>query len=70
MSNALFRARAGACVIALCLATTVQADDCPSAASGKGSFVVERGPDSKTELFYGNGATVQSVLRYRGQTVL
>jgi hypothetical protein len=70
MSNVLFVARAAACVIALCLTTAARADDCPSATSGKGSFVVERGPDSKTELFYGNGAIVQSVLRYRGQTIL
>ena len=32
--------------------------------------MVERVPDSKTEVFYGDGPTVQSVLRYRGQTLL
>jgi hypothetical protein len=54
----------------LVLASPGFAEDCPSAASGKGSFVVERGPDSTTEVFYGDGPTVQSVLRYRGQTLL
>lgn len=63
-------ARAAACTVALIVASPGFADDCPSAATGKGSFVVERGPDSKTEVFYGNGPTVQSVMRYRGQTLL
>jgi hypothetical protein len=32
--------------------------------------VVERGPDSKTEVFSGDGAIIRSVLRFRGQAVL
>jgi hypothetical protein len=63
-------ARAAACTVALIVASPGSADDCPSAAAGKGSFVVERGPDSKTEVFYGNGPTVQSIMWYRGQTLL
>jgi hypothetical protein len=63
-------ALAAACAIALGFAPIALADDCPSTATTKGSFVVERGPDSKTEVFSGNGPIVRSVLRYRGQTVL
>jgi hypothetical protein len=66
----VFSGPALVCAILACLAFPVAADDCPSATAGKGSFVVERGSDSKTEVFYGNGATVQSVFRVRGQTVL
>jgi len=51
------------------LALPAAAQDCPSA-TGKGSFVVERGPDSKTEVFAGDGAIVRLILRYRGQTLL
>jgi hypothetical protein len=70
LSKSNLRIAHAALCTTLCLASPVIADDCPSAATGKGSFVVERGPDSKTEVFYGNGPTVQSVLRYRGQTLL
>ena len=71
MSTALSgAAQAAVCAIALCFASASAADDCPSIATAKGAFVVERGPDSKTEVFSGNGPIVRSVLRYRGQTVL
>ena len=71
MSTALSgAAQAAVCAIALCFASASAADDCPSIATTKGAFVVERGPDSKTEVFSGNGPIVRSVLRYRGQTVL
>ena len=53
----------------LSLAAPALAQDCP-VATGKGSFVVERGPDSKTEVFAGDGPIVRSILRYRGQTLL
>jgi hypothetical protein len=66
----LIISRAVVCAVALLAASPIAADDCPSAATGKGSFVVERGPDSRTEVFYGNGAIVQSVLRYRDRTLL
>ena len=65
-----FTARAAICTIVWCLAPAARADDCPSATAAKGSFVVERGPDSRTEVFYGDGAIVRSVLRYRDRTVL
>jgi hypothetical protein len=62
--------RAAVCAAVLLSTSPIAAQDCPSAATGKGSFVVERGPDSRTEVFYGNGASVQSVLRYRDRTLL
>lgn len=58
------------CTIVVCLAAAARADDCPSAAAGKGSFVIERGADSRTEVFYGDGPIVRTVLRYRDRTVL
>jgi hypothetical protein len=64
-----FGARAAICAIMFSLALPAAAQDCPSA-TGKGSFVVERGPDSKTEVFAGDGAIVRLILRYRGQTLL
>jgi hypothetical protein len=70
MRKALCGAPPAAFVIALCLAAAALADDCPSITSTKGSFVVERGPDSKTEVFSGSGPVVRSVFRYRGQTML
>jgi len=70
MTNAFSGARAAACLYVLCLASAATADDCPSIRSTKGSFVVERGPDSKTEVFVGNDPIVRSVFRYRDQTML
>jgi hypothetical protein len=46
------------------------ANDCPTALTGKGSFVVERQPASKTEVFYGDGPTIRTVLRYQDRTLL
>src|SRR5215510_2009935 len=70
MNYALSGAQAAACAIALLLSSIASADDCPSITTTKGSFVVERGPDSKTEVFADQGPIVRSVLRYRGQTLL
>ena len=42
------------------------ADECPAAVSGRGTFVVERGEQSKTEVTFGDGALVRSVSRFRG----
>jgi hypothetical protein len=69
MRHLPFGARAAVCAIMLCLAFPAAAQDCPSA-TGKGSFVVERGPDSKTEVFAGEGTVVRLILRYRGRTLL
>jgi hypothetical protein len=70
MSNSLPGVHAAACAIFLCIASAAAADDCPSVKTTKTSFVVERGPDSKTEVFSADGPVVRSVLRYRGQTIL
>ena len=70
MSTSLSGVHAAACAIFLCIASVAAADDCPSAKTTKTSFVVERGPDSKTEVFSGDGPVVRSVLRNRGQTIL
>jgi hypothetical protein len=70
MRHSPFIARVAICTVALLVALPVMADDCPSATAGKGSFVVERGPDSRTEVFYGDGAIVRTVLRYRDRTLL
>jgi hypothetical protein len=68
--SSLSGAHAAACAIFLCIASAAAADDCPSATTTRTSFVVERGPDSTTEVFSGDGPVVRSVLRYRGQTIL
>src|SRR5215470_3700479 len=70
MNYVLSGAQAAACVIMLLVSSSALADECPSIATTKGSFVVERGPDSRTEVFSDQGPIVRSVLRYRGQTLL
>jgi hypothetical protein len=46
------------------------ADECPAAVAGRGTFMVERGEQSKTEVTFGDGALVRSVSRYRGEIYL
>ena len=46
------------------------ADDCPTAVTGRGAFVVERGEQSKTEVVFGDGAVVVATFRYRDKTYL
>jgi hypothetical protein len=46
------------------------ADDCPTAVTGRGTFIVERGEQSKTEVVFGDGAVVGATFRYRGKTYL
>jgi hypothetical protein len=65
-----FAALAAICTFVCTSPDVAVADDCPSAGAGNGSFVVERGPDSKTEVFYGDGPIVRLVLRYRDRTLL
>jgi len=45
-------------------------NDCPTAVTGRGSFIVERGQESKTEVVFGDGAIVGATFRYRGKTFL
>jgi hypothetical protein len=46
------------------------ANDCPTAVTGRGTFTVERGEQSKTEVVFGDGAVVGTTFRYRGKTLL
>jgi len=46
------------------------ASDCPSALSGKGSFIVARGTDSQTEVVYDQSPILHTTLRYRDRTLL
>ena len=46
------------------------AGDCPSALSGKGSFIVERRPGSNTEVFYDDGPNIRTVLQSGGRALL
>jgi len=63
---------AGAIVACVLLAPSPlhAASDCPTALKGKGSFVVQRGTDSQTEVFFGDGPTIRTALRYQGSTQL
>src|SRR5437773_6602471 len=60
----------GGMIFALAWAFDCAAEDCPTAVSGRGAFVVERGEQSKTEVTFGDGAVVRSVSRSRGGTYL
>ena len=57
---------------ALCALASAQAaaQDCPTAASGKAGFVVERGDQQKSEVFHVGDGVVRTVMRYNGTTVL
>lgn len=46
------------------------AQDCPTAQSGKGGFVVERGEQQKSEIFHAGDGVVRTVMRYNSATVL
>jgi hypothetical protein len=48
----------------------VAANECPSAASGRGSYVIERSGSSKTEVFYGDGPIVRTVMQSGGRVLL
>ena len=50
--------------------TVATAQDCPTAQSGKGGFVVERGEQQKSEIFHTEDGVVRTVMRYNGTTVL
>ena len=58
--------------VALCALASVPAaaQDCPTAASGKAGFVVERGDQQKSEVFHVGDGVVRTVMRYNGTTVL
>jgi hypothetical protein len=47
-------------------ASDCMADDCPAAVAGRGTFTLERGEQSKTEVTFGDGPLVRSVSRLGG----
>lgn len=60
----------GLCLIGSFISAVAEAaDECPSAASGRGSYIIERSGSSKTEVFYGDGPTVRTVM-YSGGRML
>jgi hypothetical protein len=70
-SMKLFPAALTAATIWLILAPVAHAaDDCPTAVTGRGAFIVERGEQSKTEVVFGDGAVVGATFRYRGKAYL
>jgi hypothetical protein len=46
------------------------AQDCPTAQSGKQGFVVERGEQQKSDVFHGDTSVVRTVMRYNGTMLL
>ena len=66
-----FSASLGLCLIAsLVPAVSEAANECPSAASGRGSYIIERSGSSKTEVFYGDGPIVRAVMHAGGRVLL
>lgn len=60
----------GLCLIGLLIPAVAEAaNECPSAASGRGSFIIERTGSSKTEVFYGDGPAIRTVM-YSGGRML
>jgi hypothetical protein len=49
---------------------TAPAQDCPTAKSGVGGFVVERNELQKSDVFHGDQGVVRTVMRYDGKTML
>jgi hypothetical protein len=56
--------------VLLAPAAASAANECPSAASGRGSYFIERSGSSKTEVFYGDGPLVRTAMRSGGQVLL
>jgi hypothetical protein len=46
------------------------AQDCPTAQSGKGGFVVERGELQKSEIYHLEDGIVRTIMRYNGTVLL
>ena len=66
----VWRWLAGGAICALASAPAAAAQDCPTAASGKTGFVVERGDQQKSEVFHVGDGAIRTVMRYNGTTVL
>lgn len=54
----------------MCPAVAHAAGECPSAVSGRGSYIIERGGSSKSEVFYGDGATIRTVMKSGDRVLL
>jgi hypothetical protein len=50
--------------------TSADAQDCPTAQSGRLGFVVERGDQQKSDIFHGDDGVVRTVMRYNGTMLL
>jgi hypothetical protein len=46
------------------------AQDCPTAQTGKGGFVVERGELQKSEVYHLDDGIVRTIMRYNGKVLL
>jgi hypothetical protein len=58
-----------AAIVALAPASAL-AQDCPTAQTGKGGFVVERGELQKSEVYHLDDGIVRSIMRYNGKVLL
>lgn len=59
------------CLLAVLMpAAAGAANECPSAVSGRGSFIIERSGSSSTEVFYGDGPVVRTVMKSGGRVLL
>jgi hypothetical protein len=58
-----------AAIVALVPASAF-AQDCPTAQTGKGGFVVERGELQKSEVYHLDDGIVRTIMRYNGKVLL
>lgn len=58
-----------AAIVALVPASAF-AQDCPTAQTGKGEFVVERGELQKSEVYHLDDGIVRTIMRYNGKVLL
>lgn len=58
------------CIALSAINPAAAADACPTAASGKDGFVVERSGSSETEVFHVDKSIVRTVMRSGGRMLL
>ena len=66
----VFPACLAASASALCGASTAGAQDCPTAKSAASGYVVERETGSKTDVLFGDGSVVRTIMRFNGKILL
>lgn len=59
-----------ACVAVLAISAPLAAQECPTGASAKNGFMVERGDRSVTEVLHAPDEIVRTILRYDGKVLL